>query len=113
MPRSSRRAAPSRCQPPGRSKPDGPTDLVFRVSDTGIGMSEEQLAKLFQRFQQADASTTRKFGGTGLGLSLTKAFADMLDGAVGVESAPGQGTTFTVTLPASLEVRVDGHARSR
>ncbi len=56
------------------------TTVVFRVSDTGIGMTEEQLAKLFQRFQQADSSTTRRFGGTGLGLSLTKAFADMLGG---------------------------------
>ena len=76
--------------------------MVFRVSDTGLGMTEEQLAKLFQRFQQADASTTRKFGGTGLGLSLTKAFSAMLGGAVEVESRSGQGSTFTVRLPARL-----------
>ena len=76
--------------------------VVFRVSDTGIGMTEDQLAKLFQRFQQADASTTRKFGGTGLGLSLTKAFADLLGGTVTVESLPGQGTSFTVDLPATF-----------
>ena len=76
--------------------------LVLRISDTGIGMTEEQLAKLFQRFQQADASTTRKFGGTGLGLSITKAFSTMLGGDVEVESAPGQGSTFTVRLPADL-----------
>ena len=62
-------------------------------------MTEEQLGRLFQRFTQADSSTTRRFGGTGLGLSLTRAFADMLGGAVSVESAPGQGTTFTVSLP--------------
>ena len=74
--------------------------LIFSVSDTGMGMSEEQLAKLFQRFTQADSSTTRRFGGTGLGLSLTKAFADILDGTVSVESEPGRGTTFTVALPA-------------
>ena len=76
--------------------------FTFRVSDTGIGMTGEQLAKLFQRFQQADASTTRKFGGTGLGLSITKAFSTMLGGDVTVESAPGQGSTFTVRLPAVL-----------
>ena len=74
----------------------------FRVSDTGIGMTEEQLAKLFQRFQQADASTTRRFGGSGLGLSLTKAFADLLGGRVTVESTPGQGSSFTLDLPATL-----------
>ena len=82
--------------------------IVFGVSDTGIGMSDEQLAKLFQRFQQADASTTRKFGGTGLGLSLTKAFVDMLGGRVAVESVPEQGTTFTVSLPATLAPSLDG-----
>ena len=83
------------------SRPQGER-VVFRVSDTGIGMTEEQLAKLFQRFQQADASTTRIFGGTGLGLSLTKAFADLLGGTVTVESLPGQGTSFTVDLPATF-----------
>ncbi len=76
--------------------------VKFRVSDTGIGMTEEQLAKLFQRFQQADASTTRRFGGTGLGLSLTKAFADLLGGMVTVDSAPGQGSSFTLDLPSTF-----------
>ncbi|MGI4944517.1 MAG: response regulator, partial [Janthinobacterium lividum] len=76
--------------------------MTFRVSDTGIGMTKEQLAKLFQRFQQADASTTRKFGGTGLGLSITRAFSTMLGGDIEVESTPGQGSTFTVHLPAIL-----------
>ena len=75
--------------------------LVFAVADTGMGMSAEQLAKLFQRFTQADSSTTRRFGGTGLGLSLTKAFADMLGGVVTVASEPGRGTTFTLALPAT------------
>lgn len=78
--------------------------VVFRVSDTGIGMTEEQLAQLFQRFQQADASTTRRFGGTGLGLSLTKAFADLLGGVVTVESAPGRGSSFTLDLPSIFAV---------
>jgi PAS domain S-box-containing protein len=85
-----------------RHADDGGRDSVtFVVSDTGIGMTEEQLAKAFQRFSQADASTTRRFGGTGLGLSLTRAFADMLDGTVAVESVHGQGTTFSFTVPAS------------
>ena len=76
-------------------------DLVFRVSDTGIGMTRDQQARLFQRFVQADSSTTRKFGGTGLGLSLTKAFAEMLGGTVAVDSALGRGSSFTVVLPAT------------
>ncbi len=75
-------------------------EVLFRVSDTGIGMTAEQLEKLFQRFQQADASTTRRFGGTGLGLSITKAFSAMLGGTVAVDSAPGRGTSFTLRLPA-------------
>ncbi len=78
-------------------------EIVFEVSDTGIGMSPEQLDKLFQRFQQADASTTRQYGGTGLGLAITKAFCDMLGGSIGVRSALGKGSTFTLRLPASLQ----------
>ena len=77
--------------------------IRFSVEDTGIGMSAEQVAKLFQRFQQADTSTTRQFGGTGLGLALTKAFVTMLGGDVAVASVEGQGSTFTVTLPADLD----------
>lgn len=76
--------------------------LTFRVNDTGIGMSKEQIARLFERFNQADASTTRKFGGTGLGLSLTKAFSLMLGGEIAAESSPGKGSTFTIKLPARL-----------
>ncbi len=79
--------------------------VAFRVSDTGIGMTEEQLGRLFQRFSQADETTTRKFGGTGLGLALTRAFADLLGGSVTVESAFGAGTTFTLTLPDTLPER--------
>ncbi len=81
---------------------DGREMLSFSVADTGIGMTDEQMAKLFQRFQQADASTTRQFGGTGLGLALTRAFATLLGGEVQVTSAQGQGSTFTVRLPAVL-----------
>jgi CheY-like chemotaxis protein len=76
--------------------------LVFAVRDSGIGMTPEQLAKLFQRFTQADASTTRRFGGTGLGLSITKAFVAMMGGKVQVDSTVGQGSTFTVHLPAVM-----------
>jgi adenylate cyclase len=71
----------------------------FRVSDTGVGMTKEQLGRLFQTFSQADASTTKRFGGTGLGLAITKHFCAMLGGDVTVESTPGKGSTFTIRLP--------------
>ncbi|MBP2302416.1 PAS domain S-box protein [Azospirillum picis] len=76
--------------------------LVFRVADTGIGMTTEQIDRLFERFMQADSSTTRRFGGTGLGLAITKAFAEMLGGGISVDTAPGRGTCFTLRLPADL-----------
>ncbi len=77
-------------------------EVVFFVADTGLGMNEEQVAKLFQRFTQADASTTRRFGGTGLGLAITKAFSDMLGGRVAVESRPGEVSRFTLAVPVDL-----------
>lgn len=83
-----------------RSEASGTGWLSFSVTDTGIGMNPEQQAKLFQRFTQADASTTRRFGGTGLGLAITRAFADMLGGAIEVTSREGEGTTFTLRVPA-------------
>ena len=76
--------------------------IVLSVSDTGIGMTPEQLDKLFQRFSQADASTTRQFGGTGLGLAITRAFSRLLGGDVTVASSFGQGSMFTITVPDRL-----------
>jgi signal transduction histidine kinase/DNA-binding response OmpR family regulator len=73
--------------------------ISFRVSDTGIGMSAAETAKLFQAFTQADTATTKRFGGTGLGLAITKHFCDMLGGDIAVESEPGKGSIFTITLP--------------
>jgi PAS domain S-box-containing protein len=80
---------------------DGSAWLTFCVRDTGIGMRPEQMAKLFKEFQQADGSMTRKYGGTGLGLAITRRFCQMLGGDVSVESAWGQGSTFTIRLPAA------------
>jgi signal transduction histidine kinase/DNA-binding response OmpR family regulator len=79
---------------------DGNGDLIeYRISDTGIGMTPEQKARLFQAFTQADASTSRHYGGTGLGLAITREFCRMLGGEVTVESEYGKGSTFTITLP--------------
>ncbi|HTP92205.1 MAG TPA: response regulator [Xanthobacteraceae bacterium] len=73
--------------------------VCFRVSDTGVGMTEEQLGRLFQAFSQADVSTTKRFGGTGLGLAITKHFCALLGGDVTVESTPDVGSTFIIKLP--------------
>ncbi len=82
-----------------RARSEGPEWLSFEVADTGIGMTSEQLSRLFQAFSQADDSTSRKYGGTGLGLMLTRNFCRMMGGDVSVLSRAGEGTTFTIRLP--------------
>ncbi|HEY3052706.1 MAG TPA: response regulator [Thermoanaerobaculia bacterium] len=91
---------------------DGSEWITFRVSDTGIGLSSEQIVRLFQSFTQADTSTTRKFGGTGLGLALTRRFCQMMSGDVTVHSVLGKGSVFTIKLPAMVHEFVGEPATS-
>jgi len=90
-----------------REARDGREEMVFSVSDTGIGMTPEQLGKLFEAFSQADAATTRKYGGTGLGLALSRRLCRMMGGDVTVDSEEGRGSTFTIRLPAVVTEAVD------
>ncbi len=80
----------------------GQIELVLSVRDTGIGMTEEALSRLFMAFEQADGSISRRFGGTGLGLSISQKLAQMMGGRIEVASAVGAGSTFTLRLPAAL-----------
>ncbi len=79
-------------------------DLSFAVSDSGIGMTPEQVARLFESFSQAEASTSRRYGGTGLGLALTRRFSEMMGGGVEVASSSGVGSTFTLRIPARVDL---------
>jgi signal transduction histidine kinase len=90
---------------PGLTEDDKSKAMVcFQVSDTGIGIKPEQIAKLFQPFSQADSSTTRKYGGTGLGLAITREFAKMMGGDVMVESEYGCGSVFTLQIPQAITI---------
>lgn len=83
---------------PGSAK----NQIIFQVSDSGIGISPEQIEHIFEPFTQVDMSTRRKYGGTGLGLAVTKELCDLMAGEITVESELGQGTTFTVQLPVEV-----------
>jgi signal transduction histidine kinase/DNA-binding response OmpR family regulator len=83
------------------------TYLHLRVSDTGIGIDSAQLGRLFREFTQGDASTTRKYGGTGLGLALSRRFCQMMGGDITVTSTPGQGSTFTIIVPREVSTELN------
>jgi signal transduction histidine kinase len=102
--RVTRQAPPEpSCDAAGQPASRPASVIAFAVHDTGIGMTPEQIERLFQAFAQADSATARKYGGTGLGLAITRHFCEMMGGGVQVESLPGQGSTFTMELPAEVQ----------
>src|SRR5215831_1326753 len=93
-----------------RTPTPGGDEIVFDVADTGIGLSEEQMARLSQDFSQADASTAKRYGGTGLDLALSRRLYRMMGGDIAVASELGRGSTFTVRLPAEMAEALPGEA---
>ena len=91
---------------------DGRDWISIAVTDTGIGMTAEQMGKLFQEFSQAEASTSRKYGGTGLGLVISRRFCQMMGGDITVESEPGHGSIFTIRLPRIVDAPKETAGRS-
>jgi PAS domain S-box-containing protein len=89
------------------------TELIFEVRDTGIGIQEDMLPRIFERFSQADAAISRRFGGTGLGLAICRRLADAMGGEISVTSEPGQGSCFKVRLPFGPSQTAGGSARAR
>jgi signal transduction histidine kinase len=81
---------------------NGRKGITVAITDTGIGMTSEQMGKLFQEFSQASSRTASKYGGTGLGLAISKRFCQMMGGDITVESASGKGSTFTIRLPRQV-----------
>ncbi len=85
------------------SQQENQVELMFKVTDTGVGISEDKLEMIFKPFVQEDVSVTRRFGGTGLGLTITSRFVDLMGGKISVESKRGEGTTFYVSLPFTID----------
>jgi CheY-like chemotaxis protein len=89
----------------GAPKGQGKTELIFRVSDTGIGMGEDDLAKIFEPFTQADGVYRKRFQGAGLGLSIARQLAQLMGGGITVSSSVGKGTVFTFKVPLDLDAK--------